>query len=161
MRPTRFNRVAAAFDEVARIARLCQSSGSEHSVGEESPIDLSDLVASFMEREGAEAAAYVEDDDDAEPEIDMTSKVEELGDETRDRLRDLLDESKSYDSERIRSEVEAAMESFKDRTAPVRDLKRRVMTALREKGFDAGEHLVHFLLKISFFLLHRSIKSPN
>ncbi|KAK4802385.1 hypothetical protein SAY86_000588 [Trapa natans] len=144
MKPIRFNRVAAAFDEVSRTARLYQSSGSEHSVGVveeeedgESPIDLSDLVASFMEREGAEVA-YVEDDDGAELEVgEVTRGGEELGDETRDQLRGLLDQPKSYEGERIRSEVEAAMGRLKDKS-PVRDLKRWVVVALREKGFDAG-----------------------
>ncbi|KAK4801696.1 hypothetical protein SAY86_022183 [Trapa natans] len=141
MKPIMFNRLAAAFDEVARTARLCQSSGSEHSAGEEeeeeSPIDLSHLVASFMEREGA-VAVYVEDDGATELEVgEVTDDGEEVGDETRDRLRVLLDQVKRYGGESIRSAVEAGMERLKGMT-PARDFKRRLMAALREKGFDAG-----------------------
>lgn len=145
MKPIRFNRVAAAFDEVTRAAQLCQSSGSEHSAEEDSPIDLSDLVASFMEREGTEATYLEDDDDNTEGESGVTANREEVADETGDRLRDLFGESENYDGERVRLEVEAAMETLKaDRTSGS-DFKRRLMTVLRDKGFDAGEHPVPFL----------------
>ncbi|KAK3433497.1 hypothetical protein EUGRSUZ_D01389 [Eucalyptus grandis] len=47
--PIQFKRVTAAFDEAAR---LCESNGSEHSGALESFPDLSDLVTSFLEKEG-------------------------------------------------------------------------------------------------------------
>ncbi|GFY90644.1 hypothetical protein Acr_07g0008410 [Actinidia rufa] len=59
--PMRYKRVAEAFDDVAR-ARLCESSGSEHSP--ENSMDLSDLVKSFLEREEEENC---EVDEESEP----------------------------------------------------------------------------------------------
>ncbi|OWM83352.1 uncharacterized protein LOC116202733 [Punica granatum] len=141
--PIRFSRVAAAFDEVTRAVRLCQSSGSEHSAEDESPVNLSDLVASFMEREGAEAV-YLEDDDTQHDPTLMS--ISEEGSENyncsdaeiRDQLQNLFKESKNYGGEEIRSEIEATLEVINDRTSSHDTFKRRLMTILRERGFDAG-----------------------
>ncbi|CAM8989609.1 unnamed protein product [Rhodiola kirilowii] len=128
--PRRFERLAIAFAEVAMI-KPCESSGSEHSP-DSSLTDLSDLVNSFLEEDDFENG-YKNDDQDEEgnrPESD-----DQLGpdSETRDELRSLM----CYDSDESRkmiiNEVEMAM-----RFDGVNVDKRKLMTRLRERGFDVG-----------------------
>lgn len=140
--PVRFQRVAAAFDEGARV-RLCESSGSEHSP--ESSTDLSDLVKSFMERsDGREG-----DDDEIQQEILLEQKSGESDDywsdsEAKEMLQGLFGDGDSEDRDeddgvkrKIYAEAEAVYNLFGSRSS--RDSKRRLMTHLRDKGFDAGK----------------------
>ncbi|RDX75116.1 hypothetical protein CR513_45047, partial [Mucuna pruriens] len=137
--PVRFQRVAAAFDaDVARV-RLCESSGSEHSP--ESLTDLSHLVKSFMEKNENEeeeeelgAVGFEEGhhNDNNEEELEKT----ELSDsKKREMLQSLFygNEGDERDAkEKIRREVEAATEVVGNNS------KRRLMSCLRDRGFDAG-----------------------
>lgn len=137
--PVRFQRVAAAFDaDVARVG-LCESSGSEHSP--ESLTDLSDLVKSFMEKNEATTGEKEEEEvgdvreghDEEEFE-----KTEWSYSEKREMLRSLLyenddDEDERDDKEKIRREAEVAFGVVVGNYS-----KRRLMSLLREKGFDAG-----------------------
>ncbi|XP_027338226.1 uncharacterized protein LOC113852184 [Abrus precatorius] len=140
--PVRFQRVAAAFDaDVARV-RLCESSGSEHSP--ESLTDLSDLVKSFMEKNetiGEEVGGVVRCDEDYEKGDDQEEleKSEFSDSETREMLKGLFcgneDDEKDV-KEKIRREVEVACGLVGDNSLP--EFKRRLMSRLREKAFDAG-----------------------
>lgn len=137
----RFQRVAAAFDaDVARV-RLCESSGSEHSP--ESLTDLSDLVKSFMEKneitgEEEEEVGGVNHCDDQEHDGQEIEKSEWSDSEKREMLHSLFygnegdDEDEWKAKEKIRREVEVAC------GVVGKNSKRRLMTWLREKGFDAG-----------------------
>lgn len=131
--PVRFQRVAAAFDEVAKV-RLCESSGSEHSP--ESDAYLSDLVKSFIER--GDGDRYEE----IQPEMEPKSGDSEgyLSDsETKDSLQSLFGCGGDDDVKRkIFAEAEA-FSGFIGDDKSSRSYKRRLMTHLREKGFDAGE----------------------
>ena len=137
--PVRFGRVAAAFDaDMARV-RLCESSGSEHSP--ESSTDLSDLVKSFMERAGEgeeEEVAHHEKDHEEVLENSECSDSEKI----REMLQGLFagseegNEDEGEAREKIRGEVELARGLVGDSSLP--EFKRRLMSRLREKGFDAG-----------------------
>nr|KYP62692.1 hypothetical protein KK1_017237 [Cajanus cajan] len=135
--PVRFQRVAAAFDaDVARV-RLCESSGSEHSP--ETLTDLSYLVKSFMEKneitpekEEEQQVGGVECEEDHDEE-----KEEKSDSEKREMLRSLFygnegDNDEREAKETIRREVEDACRVVGNNS------KRRLMSRLREKGFDAG-----------------------
>ncbi|KAI3440188.1 uncharacterized protein J3R85_003803 [Psidium guajava] len=142
----KFNRVAAAFDEAAR---LCESSGSEHSPSSESFTDLSELVTSFMEREGR-AEAEEDDDDDDEKLLkeecesnDFDNCMSDSEDSsTRATLEKIL--ARDYNGDEVKAkvgaEVELACEFIgRDRVdMSSHDFKRRLMARLRERGFDAG-----------------------
>ncbi|XP_031398567.1 uncharacterized protein LOC116209151 [Punica granatum] len=68
---------------------MCESSGSEHSATEEiSPDNLSDLVASFMEKEGEGIELFLVDEEIEKCNIEDFSKVSDA--KTMDTLRDLL-----------------------------------------------------------------------
>ncbi|OVA10059.1 Protein of unknown function DUF506 [Macleaya cordata] len=144
--PARFKRVAAAFDEVAR-ARICESSGSEHSADDDST-DLSDLIESFMERD---------DDDEVEGgdhrnEGKKREKVKNGSDsenywsdsETKEMLQGLLGFDhglKEVDSDikrRIRAETELACGFIGSSSSSEEGFKRRLMSRLRDRGLDAG-----------------------
>ncbi|KAF7803817.1 DUF506 family protein [Senna tora] len=147
--PVRFQRVAAAFDaDVARVTtRLCESSGSEHSP--ESSLDLTDLVKSFMERnEGEDDEAKVirgrgditgNEEDELEIDDDQYCK-------NRQMLQSLLlgdlnegvvdQDERIRNVKKIRGEVEIAYRLDEDMSSP--EFKRRLMTRLRRRGFDAG-----------------------
>lgn len=132
--PVRFKRVAAAFDELAR-ARLCESSGSEHSA--ENSADLSDLIDSFMETDGR-----VEGEQDEEDELVKEKSNSGNGwsdSETKEMLRSLLgcDESRGEDDD-VKRTIRAEMEGIIG-TRSSDGLKRQLMTRLRERGLDAGE----------------------
>ncbi|XP_028791547.1 uncharacterized protein LOC114747393 [Neltuma alba] len=140
----RFERVAAAFDaDIARV-RLCESSGSDHSP-ESSNTDLSDLVKSFMEKnemEGKEEVLGVNDDGEEGEDLCDVDKDEWSGSgEKKEKLKSLfegieVDEDDRNVKENIRRQVEAVYGSVGDKSSP--GFKRRLMTRLREKGFDAG-----------------------
>ncbi|XP_061340788.1 uncharacterized protein LOC133287239 [Gastrolobium bilobum] len=137
----RFQRVAEAFDaDVARV-KLCESSGSEHSP--ESLTDLSDLVKSFMEKneregEGEDVGVVLQRDEDQEKgdEEEVEKSV------TREMLQGLFagnevdDEDERDAKEKIRREVELACGLVGEYSLP--GFKRRLMSRLREIGFDAG-----------------------
>ena len=144
--PVRFERVAAAFasDAAARV-RLCESSGSEHSP--ESSTDLSDLVKSFMERDGSEEGLDCLDQELLVDQLIEKEHKNELGSdnendwpysEKKDSLRNLLGHSDDDMVKRkIFCEAKVAYENIGDIGSF--GFKRRLMTSLRDKGFDAGK----------------------
>lgn len=142
--PVRFGRVAAAFDEAVR---LCESSGSEHSATSDGPDDnLSDLVASFMEKElrvDDQELFNIDEEinEQGEGEEDVVGVDSDLsGSETMEVLKDLLgcygDEE---EKEMIRREVEIVRKSIEEHDLSTEGFKRRIMSCLRERGFDAGK----------------------
>ncbi|XP_043691282.1 uncharacterized protein LOC122641982 [Telopea speciosissima] len=146
--PVGFKRVAAAFDEVARV-RPCESSGSEYSA-EGDFSDLSDLIDSFIETDyyGVEREQDNNDEDEqmeSEKSIfeDANSESFWSVSEAKEMLQSLLgcEASNSHDGDgsverMIRNEVEIASRSIgTDSSAGV---KRLLMNRLRERGLDAG-----------------------
>ncbi|KAL3820787.1 hypothetical protein ACJIZ3_006692 [Penstemon smallii] len=133
--PVRFKRVAAAFDEVAKV-RSCDSSGSEHS-----PEDLSDLLNSFHEREireQRENEKFDEKDIDGDLEINSNHVSESNNSqdlEIRDSLEKLFDLGNDDVKLRIYEEVE---KSLREVSGLAPDFKRRLMARLRDRGFEAG-----------------------
>ncbi|KAK6774910.1 hypothetical protein RDI58_025911 [Solanum bulbocastanum] len=135
--PVKFKRVAAAFDEVAK-ARICESSGSEHSPPP--PVvteltDLSRLVNSFLEGE----------------EITVNEKLEEIDgnvdtncfddSEIKENLRNLFNSDGNSGDDLKKSVINVVenvllAEDTNDRRSP--EFKRWLMTRLRDHGFDAG-----------------------
>ncbi|KAM7525268.1 hypothetical protein LguiA_015170 [Lonicera macranthoides] len=133
----RFKRVAEAFEKVAS-ARVCESSGSEHSP--ETCADLSDLVNSFIERNNG---VISDDDDEVNMEKEGGRDDFEGGycsdSETKDLLKSLLkfdDDDDEVKKKKVRDEAERAYRFIGDRSTP--DFKRRLMVQLREFGLDAG-----------------------
>jgi len=113
--------------------RLCESSGSEHSP--ESSTDLSDLVKSFLEKNSVraeeDAVAFDKEDRDFEW-YDYEEK--------KDILKQIFDDGDDTVKEKIRREVELAIQvvgGTGDKSSSV--FKRLVMSRLRERGFDAGK----------------------
>ncbi|KAF7847875.1 hypothetical protein BT93_L2491 [Corymbia citriodora subsp. variegata] len=142
--PIKFKRVAAAFNEAAR---LCESSGSEHSPSSDSFANLSDLVTSFMEREGR--VKDEEDDDDeklGKEECEGNDFDDCLSDSdessTREALQEILarDDNGNEEKAKIGAEVELACEFIgRDRVnMSSHDFKRRLTARLCDRGFDAG-----------------------
>ncbi|KAB2600859.1 hypothetical protein D8674_001864 [Pyrus ussuriensis x Pyrus communis] len=133
MGAVRFQRVAAAFDEVSRV-RLCESSGSEYSAAGESFADLSDLVKSFIERgdlgESGGDRDGVRNDEESEGGDWSDS-------ETKNSLERLFEVKGDDLKKTIADEVEVALAGIGDDKSS-RGFKRRLMTHLRYKGFDAG-----------------------
>uniref|UniRef100_A0A5B7C8C7 Uncharacterized protein n=1 Tax=Davidia involucrata TaxID=16924 RepID=A0A5B7C8C7_DAVIN len=118
--PVRFKRVAAAFDEVAR-ARLCESSGSEHSP--ESSMDLSDLVKSFIERDSRENG----DTEGVNREKEGNNSESESFCSNSDMLRSLLGCEDDGDvKQNLHFETEQACQFIGNGSSP--DFKRRLMT---------------------------------
>ncbi|XP_057765003.1 uncharacterized protein LOC130985856 [Salvia miltiorrhiza] len=130
--PVRFERVAAAFDEMSR-DRSFESSGSEHSA------DLSDLVNSFFEREIREQGIGGDADPDGnEIEIDDDESESNSQDsQFHDSLRKLFDRQDGGVRRRISAAVEKALEAVGDKDSSP-EFKRRLMARLRSSGFDAG-----------------------
>ncbi|XP_057755363.1 uncharacterized protein LOC130974506 [Arachis stenosperma] len=128
--PARFERVAAAFDaDVAARMGHCESSGSEHSLV--SSIDLSDMVKSFLERNGEE-----KDHDemgDEEEKVQTSSQLSYC--EKRDMLQALL-ACGDYERDMIRREAEIACAVVGITSST--DFKRKLMSRLRKNGLDAG-----------------------
>ncbi|KAI6704117.1 hypothetical protein NL676_013253 [Syzygium grande] len=142
--PIKFKRVAAAFDEAAR---LRESSGSEHSPSSESFAELSDLVTSFMEREGRVKAEEDNDDEKLSKEECEGNNFDDcLSDSDDSSTRETLEEifARDYDGDEVKAkigaEVELACEFIgRDRVnMSSHDFKRRLMARLRERGIDAG-----------------------
>lgn len=142
--PVRFERVAAAFNDASSRVRLCESSGSEHSPAAESLTDLSDLVKSFIERDGR-VVFYMDDDqvDQQQMENDQHEHSDWSDSETKDMLQNLFgsnddddDDSNRDVKQKIRAEVEFASGLIGDMSSP--GFKRQLMARLRDSGFDAG-----------------------
>ncbi|XP_042477634.1 uncharacterized protein LOC122058983 [Macadamia integrifolia] len=136
--PVRFKRVAAAFDEVARI-RPCESSGSEHSAEGDSA-DLSDLIDSFMETDYY--GVQREQDDEVERRETEKSIFEDKhrfwsDSEAKEMLQSLLGCDDSSVERMIHNEVELASRSIGTDSSSI-GLKRYLMNRLRERGLDAG-----------------------
>ncbi|XP_057505973.1 uncharacterized protein LOC130789263 [Actinidia eriantha] len=137
----KFWRLSAAFEEVAR-TRLCESSGSEHSAAEEEKEkseDLSELVDSFLEREsGGEGEWCEESESEEERGSCYESKRYGAGLERKKLLLSLIGgEDEGGERRRIWEEVESAWRSLGSGSTE-EEFKRRVMSWLRHKGFDAG-----------------------
>ncbi|XP_073054002.1 uncharacterized protein [Primulina eburnea] len=138
--PVKFRRVAAAFDEVVRAVRSCESSGSEHSA------DLSDMVNSFLEREimeyGESEEVKDQEEEGGEEMVDGDeSETNSPDSELEDSLKNLLFDHENDDGDvkrRILAEVEAAIGELGGNGSSSPDFKRRVMARLRSGGFDAG-----------------------
>ncbi|XP_052178668.1 uncharacterized protein LOC127792256 isoform X2 [Diospyros lotus] len=150
----RFKRFSAALDEEAR-ARLCKSSGSEHSAapsatGEEGSAELSELVELFLERgcgvedecccEGGGRSAAVRRAADS-VDSDQAEKI----------LRSLVGgcQGDAAVRRRIQAELEAAQRRWG--ACSPEGFKRRAISWLRQKGLcksrwpktresPAGEH---------------------
>ena len=143
--PVRFERVAAAFNDSSSRVRLCESSGNEHSPAAESLIDLSDLVKSFIERDGR-VVFYMDDDqvDQQQMEKDQHEHSNWSDSETKDMLQNLFgsndddddDDSDPNVKQKIRAEVEFASGLIGDMSCT--GFKRQLMARLRDSGFDAG-----------------------
>ncbi|XP_058070795.1 uncharacterized protein LOC131219584 [Magnolia sinica] len=131
--PVRFKRVTAPLDDLAR-ARLCESSGSEHSP-DNSP-ELADLVDSFMEREGGGEEGELWE---AEENKISGSEASACSDsDTREMLEGLLEVGVS-DGDRVRRRIRAETEAAWRSIGTVSEgFKRKLMGLLREKGLDAG-----------------------
>lgn len=134
--PVKFKRVAAAFDEVAK-ARICESSGSEHSPAPavaESLTDLSGLVNSFLEGE----VTVDEKLEEFNGNVDVNCFDES---EIKENLRNLLNSDENSGDNlkrRVIKAVENAMLAGEANDRSSRDFKRRLMIQLRDRGFDAG-----------------------
>lgn len=137
----RFKRVSAAFDDVAR-ARLCDSSGSDHSEEDDSE-ELSDLVDSFLERDVIELQVGDEDGKMEEERSDFDSENLWSDSLTREMLQSLISGDDGNDDgdddvkRKIRDELEVKCRSLENCQAE--GFKRRLMTLLRRRGFDAGK----------------------
>ncbi|KVH93172.1 uncharacterized protein LOC112516723 [Cynara cardunculus var. scolymus] len=140
--PMRFKRITEAFDDDAR-ARLCQSSGSEHSAN--SVTDLSDLVDSFFEGDAGGRGKScgenkVRDRDQEETKYQEAESFYGTDSETKEMLIDLIDDDAENEDDRskcaIRSEVETVCRNLENSSSE--GFKRHLMTLLRQRGFDAG-----------------------
>ncbi|XP_010430296.1 PREDICTED: uncharacterized protein LOC104714581 [Camelina sativa] len=123
----RFKRTESAFNMAAAHLRPpCDdnSSGSDHSP------DLSDMVASFMEREGQIVLPVVVQ------EMDSSSDDNDL-DDVKERLGKLL-EGLSDSEERMRIVAVATEVAETLFVGDISSPKRQLMAFLRNKGFDAG-----------------------
>ncbi|WJX22894.1 hypothetical protein P8452_12158 [Trifolium repens] len=138
-----------AFDAdvaLARGKRCSESSGSEHSP--ESSIDLSDLMLSFMEnneRLGEEEDVVHHGGRDEKSDGEEVEKFGEwCDDEMSEMLKELfggnedVDEDEREAKEIIRKEVEVAIGELVGSDSINDGFKRRLMSHLREKGFDVG-----------------------
>ncbi|KAK7348386.1 hypothetical protein VNO80_22940 [Phaseolus coccineus] len=129
--PVRFERLAAAFQaDVARV-RLCESGETEHSP--EELTDLSDLVKSFMEREGEEEDAVGVGWDDGDEDLEWFDS------EKREILERIFGGDGDDDAKQlIRREVELALELVGENENSSPQFKPQLVSRLRDKGFDAG-----------------------
>ncbi|XP_068323470.1 uncharacterized protein [Pyrus communis] len=155
MGAVRFQRVAAAFDEVSRV-RLCESSGSEYSAAGESFADLSNLVKSFIERgdlgEGGGDRDGVRNDEESEGGDWSDS-------ETKNSLERLFDVKGDDLKKTIADEVEVALAGIGDDLS--RGFKRRLMTHLRHKGFDAEVDELKKIVRLMCTAIKKSMKSVD
>lgn len=126
----RFQRLAAAFQaDVARV-RLCESGETEHSP--EELTDLSDLVKSFMERDGEEEDAVGVGWDDRDEDLEWFDS------EKREILERIFGGDGDDDKQLIRREVELALEFVGENENSSPQFKPQLLSRLRDKGFDAG-----------------------
>ncbi|KAH7838690.1 hypothetical protein Vadar_029974 [Vaccinium darrowii] len=134
--PARFKRVAEAFDESAW--RLC--GGGEEDSPRETAADLSDLVKSFMERGETGEGGY-EEVGREEREGSEESEGDWRDWEVREELSGLLlgggDDDDDEVKRNIREEVEKACGGAGNVWSSI-GFKRRVVTRLRDRRFDAG-----------------------
>ncbi|KAF2309026.1 hypothetical protein GH714_000172 [Hevea brasiliensis] len=135
-RPVRFKNTLAVFNDASQ-TRFCDSSGREHYSPDNSA-DLSELVNSFIERD---CRIQVDNANNHDPEYD--SKLEPLesycsdSENYKNMLESLLNDNEDDDAKRkIRAQTQFACgilgEKFSHR------FKRRLMSHLRDQGFDAG-----------------------
>ncbi|KAJ0530748.1 hypothetical protein HanRHA438_Chr10g0464491 [Helianthus annuus] len=136
----RFKRITTALDDDAR-ARLCQSSGSEHSAN--SITDLSVLVDSFFDGEDDDdrGKSCVEHDDLEETEeYQKAESFYGTDSDVKEMLMDLIGGCTDDDDDRMKRaigfEVEKVCRSFENTSSE--GFKRNLMTVLRQRGFDAG-----------------------
>ncbi|KAL2932165.1 tRNA pseudouridine synthase A [Bienertia sinuspersici] len=151
--PIKFKRVAAAFDEAAKWRQPCDSSsGSEY--WPVSGTDLSDLVNSFIEKGdyGVDPHTFAIDIDNdigknCDDEVNWVSDNDDDSiTKRKELLHSLLLECTSSGNknngikQKIRDEIDFALKQFGGcNSDPSRSgLKRKLMTHLRDKGFDAG-----------------------
>lgn len=138
----RFNRIAAAFDEAAKAPplRLCESSGSDHSP--EDLTDLSDLVNSFIESNncGVETDHQViEQEKENDDEKDGSDQGYWSDSETKDTLTSLVGDNNicgDHVKHKILQQTRIACGSVWNLSSG--GFKRKLMSHLRDKGFDAG-----------------------
>ncbi|KAH7860810.1 hypothetical protein Vadar_018318 [Vaccinium darrowii] len=143
----RLKRFSAAFGELEARARLSESSGSKRSaagVEEESSSDLSELVDSFLER-----GCGVEEEGCGEKEMSTTTTTtrkesERYGEECEMKRMlmsliggDAEEEEDGGVRQMICAETESGRRSLGSGEEE-EEVKRRVMSRLRLKGFDAG-----------------------
>ena len=136
----RFKRIMTKFDDDAR-ARLCQSSGSEHS-SNNSMTDLSDLVDSFFE---AGCCEKMENDIVDEKRDDQEVSGYNCTDlEDKEMLVDLFDGDDDVCTKRaICYEVESLCSNLDGCSSE--GFKRSLMSLLRQRGYDAGKNLFKHL----------------
>ncbi|KAK8546745.1 hypothetical protein V6N13_093788 [Hibiscus sabdariffa] len=145
--PVIFNfKIAAAFDEAARAVSLtrtrhCESSGSDHSP--EDLGDLSDLVNSFIESDCAFETDELEGNKKTvkeDNENDGSSDSEGYWSETKDKLKGLVVLVQNEDDKEklkiLEQVAELARRNVSDMSSE--GFKRRLMSGLRDNGFDAG-----------------------
>lgn len=135
-----FKRITAAFDEVAR-ARLCQSSGSEHSAVESNSVtDLSDLVDSFLQTDGNDDVRYKEKEGQEDRDSVESEGYNCMELESKEILMSLISDQDtvSQAKQMIRKEMEKACRILGNSSSE--GFKRRAMSWLRQRGFDAGEN---------------------
>ncbi|KAI3419305.1 uncharacterized protein J3R85_013306, partial [Psidium guajava] len=136
-----FRRLTAAFDDDAGRAREGEGEGEGESLA-----DLSDLVASFLEREGVMRGGG--GGEDAEEEMrreESESSCWSDSETAKDKLLDLFRGCGDADGDvvsddvkrKIRTEVEAAR-GLVAKNGFSEGLKRQLVISLRLKGFDAG-----------------------
>ncbi|XVF75244.1 hypothetical protein PTKIN_Ptkin13bG0171900 [Pterospermum kingtungense] len=142
--PVRFNRIAAAFDEAARgpPLRLCESSGSDHSP--EDLTDLSDLVNSFIENNFGVETDQIEQDKETDQKDGSEGYWSDS--KTKDTLKSLVGNNicdhgnEEEDDDDVKHKI---FEQTKIACGSVCNVssegfKRKLMSHLRDKGFDAG-----------------------
>ncbi|PHT31008.1 hypothetical protein CQW23_27345 [Capsicum baccatum] len=131
--PMKFKRVTEAFDEVAK-ARICESSGSEHSPASESVMNLSELVNSFLEGE-----VIVDDKLTEITDVNVDDNNNNCFDESKikENLKDLFD-CDDGSKRRIINAVKNALDDEEENERSSIEFKRRLMSRLRDRGFDVG-----------------------
>jgi hypothetical protein len=126
--PVRFERVAAAFNEASRVIRLYESGGSEHFSPDNSSADL---VNSFIETEYRNQFGGIGGDQNNKGHRD---RLEDSSDcsysENKERLENLLN---IIDD--VREKICKEIGFIGERSS----FTHRLMSRLRDRGFDAGE----------------------
>ncbi|KAG6736532.1 hypothetical protein POTOM_060616 [Populus tomentosa] len=127
--PVRFERVAAAFNEASRVIRLYESGGSEHFSPDNSSADL---VNSFIETEYRNQFGGIGGDQNNKGHRD---RLEDSSDcsysENKERLENLLNIMDD-----VREKICKEIGFIGERSS--QSSKHRLMSRLRDRGFDAG-----------------------